>query len=98
MLIFLSVLLINISQISGAEEEEVLYFEDIQSEQQRAVWEQLPLISQSRTTSAWCEVNSFSPQLMSSLSFSFRRWRRWRRSERWLGDDILTGSCYNRTM
>ena len=56
MLIFLSVLLINISQISGAEEEEVLYFEDIQSEQQRAVWEQLPLISQSRTRTDWCEV------------------------------------------
>ena len=60
MLIFLSVLLINISQISGAEEEEVLYFEDIQSEQQRAVWEQLPLISQSRTRTDWCEVTPAS--------------------------------------
>ena len=63
MLIFLSVLLINVSQISGAEEEDVLYFEDIQSDQQRAVWDKLPLISQTRTASDWCEVNSCPTQL-----------------------------------
>ena len=57
MMIFLtSLVLLNIFQASGAEDEDVLYFEDIQSEQQREEWASLPLISQTRTPSEWCEV------------------------------------------
>ena len=61
MMIFLVLLLLNVSQISGAQEEDVLYFEDIQSDQQRAVWDKLPLISQIRRASDWCEVTPSQP-------------------------------------
>ena len=66
MMIFttLVLFLIYILQVSGAEkEEDVLYFKDIQSEQQREEWDQLPLISQTRTTSDWCEVTADPSQV-----------------------------------
>ena len=52
------VFLLNVLHVIQAEEEDVLYYEDIQSEQQREAWDKLPLISQTRTTSDWCEVTS----------------------------------------
>ena len=46
----------NILQVSGVEDEDVLYFEDIQSDQLIEQWDSLPLISQTRTKTDWCEV------------------------------------------
>ena len=58
MIIFIAVfvLLMNILQVSGVEDEDVLYFEDIQSDQLIEQWDKLPLISQTRTKTDWCEV------------------------------------------
>ena len=51
MIIFIAVfvLLMNILQVSGVEDDDVLYFEDIQSDQLREDWDSLPLISQIKT-------------------------------------------------
>ena len=58
-MLLVTLLLLNVLQVIRADEEEdVLYYEDIQSEQQREAWDKLPLISQTRTTSDWCEVTS----------------------------------------
>ena len=58
MIIFMAVfvVLMNILQVSGVEDEDVLYFEDIQSDQLIEQWDTLPLISQTRTKTDWCEV------------------------------------------
>ena len=89
MIIFMAVfvLLMNILQVSGLEDDDVLYFEDIQSDQPGKDWDKLPLISQTRTRTDWCEVTPGSV-IMVSPSIAFRRWRRWRRSERWMADGI----------
>ena len=73
MMIFttLVLFLIYILQVSGAEkEEDVLYFKDIQSEQQREEWDQLPLLSQTRTTSDWCEVTTYRSFSVLSLDIT----------------------------
>ena len=64
MIIFMAVfvLLMNILQVSGVEDD-VLYFEDIQSDQPGEDWEKLPLISQTRTRTDWCEVTPASALL-----------------------------------
>ena len=66
MIIFIAVfvLLMNILQVSGVEDDDVLYFEDIQSDQLREDWDSLPLISQIKTKTKWCEVTpAGGPQL-----------------------------------
>ena len=40
----------------AAEAEDVLYYEDIQSEELKEQFDQLPLISRTVTKSEWCEV------------------------------------------
>ena len=68
MMMFMAVVvfLINILHLSTAgEEEDGLYFKDIQSNQEREEWAKLPLVSQTRTTSDWCEV-TLDPTLLRS--------------------------------
>ena len=40
----------------ATEAEDVLYYEDIQSEELKEQFDQLPLISRTVTKSEWCEV------------------------------------------
>ena len=67
MIIFMAVfvLLMNILQVSGLEDDDVLYFEDIQSDQPGKDWDKLPLISQTRTRTDWCEVTPGSVIMVS---------------------------------
>ena len=71
MIIFMAVfvLLMNILQVSGAEDDDVLYFEDIQSDQPGEDWEKLPLISQTRTKTDWCEVTPAPAMLCHHCAF-----------------------------
>ena len=60
----------NILQVSGVEDDDVLYFEDIQSDQLREDWDSLPLISQIKTKTDWCEVTpAGGPQLCHHWAF-----------------------------
>ena len=52
------VLLMNILQLNGAEDEDVLYFEDIQSEELRREFDSAELISKTVKPSDWCKVGS----------------------------------------
>ena len=55
-LLFLSVLLVSIPALSVAEDQEVLYYEDIQSVEMREEFDRAPLISRTVTKSDWCTV------------------------------------------
>ena len=50
-------LLMNILQLNGVEDD-VLYFEDLQSEELRERFDSAPLISKTVSPSDWCEVGS----------------------------------------
>lgn len=52
------VLLMNILQLNGTEDEDVLYFEDIQSEELRREFDSAELISKTVKPSDWCKVGS----------------------------------------
>ena len=58
-MIFIPVLLLLVSR-SQAEDEDVLYYEDLQSQELRDQFDQAPLISQSLTQSDWCRVLTYS--------------------------------------
>ena len=57
-MIFIPVLLSLVSR-SQAEDEDVLYYEDLQSQELRDQFDQAPLISQSLTQSDWCRVITY---------------------------------------
>ena len=56
-MMFISVLLsISTPALYGAQEQEVLYYEDIQSAEMREEFDRAPLISRTVTRSDWCTV------------------------------------------
>ena len=56
-MMFINVLvLISASALCGAQEQEVLYYEDIQSAEMREEFDRAPLISRTVTRSDWCTV------------------------------------------
>ena len=56
-MMFINVLvLISASVLGGAQEQEVLYYEDIQSVEMREEFDRAPLISRTVTRSDWCTV------------------------------------------
>ena len=55
-MMFLSVLLVSIPTLCVDEDQEVLYYEDIQSVEMREEFDRAPLISRTVTKSDWCTV------------------------------------------
>ena len=55
---FTRVILVSIPALCGGQDEDVLYYEDIQSQELRDQFDRAPLISQTLTKSDWCKVNS----------------------------------------
>ena len=55
-MMFLSLLVISIPALAGGEDEDVLYYEDIQSAELREEFDRAPLISRTVTKSDWCTV------------------------------------------
>ena len=55
-MIALRLLLISSPALSGAQDEDVLYYEDIKSQDLRDQFDRAPLISKSVTKSDWCKV------------------------------------------
>ena len=63
-MMFINVLvLISASALCGAQEQEVLYYEDIQSAEMREEFDRAPLISRTVTKSDWCTVENIELEL-----------------------------------
>ena len=54
-MVFISVFFISIPALCGAEDQDLLYYEDL-DQQLRDQFDQAPLISKSLTKSDWCRV------------------------------------------
>ena len=55
-IMFTSLLVISSPALGGGEDEDVLYYEDIQSAELREEFDRAPLISRTVTKSDWCTV------------------------------------------